>query len=113
MMLSVVGLFIMVGGATGVVYLPCDVGDCSGRIQPGWIDIGGCRPYENIGDSDIDVEVILEGGPNDMGFDSTESGDSEAATEVVLNVLMSEAAGETVTVDYVATGGSPFIALCQ
>jgi len=250
---AVVVLLGVVGNAGAAVYLPCDVGDCSGRIQPGWINIPGCGEYTDIGDTDVDVGVyvqrigdgctcrgyfdefsgcpaglcpavgplgdveqdfvmgddlngpgeadviivfkdlvpnyeyrltsyhnrldegtcyiggvqvsgatnvqapgqiaqahsvmdnppvttftptgtevivrfiapeegggdkphrsaqaflngfILEGGPNDVNFDSKESGDSEAVTEVVLNVLMAEPSGETVTVDYAVTGGT-------
>jgi hypothetical protein len=49
---------------------------------------------------------ILEGGPNDIRFEQSESADSESITEVGLIVNMAEMLDVAVTVDYAVTSGT-------
>jgi hypothetical protein len=42
------------------IYLACDVGDC-GPLQEGWISLGTCGLYENVGQTAVDIQLIQVG----------------------------------------------------
>ncbi|MHC4476347.1 MAG: Calx-beta domain-containing protein [Planctomycetota bacterium] len=63
--LTILILMVWAAGSSGAVSLQCDAGSC-GPTQAGWISLGSCGTFTNVGGTGIDV-VLETGNPGACG----------------------------------------------